>query len=376
MTTHIHPKSLSNHFESLVDFRLNRRKLHSLHDILIIAICAMLCGAETFVDFEAFGKAKKKWFKTFLELPNGIPSHDTFGKVFAMLDPKKFSQCFCNWVEGLRRQFDGEVVAIDGKTLKRSHDRFNNKGAIHMVSAWARDNGLVLGQVKVKEKSNEITAIPELLRNLELTGCIVTIDAMGCQKTIATEIINSDANYVLALKGNHETIHQEVADYFEDALKNNFKTIEYDFIESVEKNHGRLETRRFWITEDISWMEDCYLWEGLTSIAMVESSREINGEKSTERRFYLCSIRADAKRFASACRGHWSIENQLHWSLDVSFNEDQCRVRCGYAAENLAILRHMALNILKSDSSKKCGLKAKQKVAAWDHDFLLHLLSF
>jgi predicted transposase YbfD/YdcC len=365
--------SLSEHFSVIADPRVERTKRHSLHDILIISLCAMLCGAETFVDFEQFGQAKQSWLRSFLSLPNGIPSHNTFGRVFAMLDPKQFSECFRNWTESLRRAIAGEIVAIDGKTLRRSHNRFKDKGAIHMVSAWARDNGLVLGQVKVDEKSNEITAIPELIRALELTHCIVTIDAMGCQKSIATEIINADAQYVLALKGNHETIHQEVADYFEDASKREFKGIPHDFIQTLEKDHGRIETRRYWITEDIDWMADRTLWEGLRSIAMVESTREIAGHTTTERRFYLCSISADAACFANASRGHWSIENQLHWSLDVSFSEDQCRVREGHAAQNLAILRHMSLNILKTDPKKR-SIKGKQKDAGWDHSYLLALL--
>jgi predicted transposase YbfD/YdcC len=369
-----HPISLKDHFSVIIDPRVDRTKAHLLEDILLLALLAMLCGAEGFVDFADFGRAKEAWLRTFLRLPNGIPSHDTFGRVFAALDPRQFAECFRNWTESLRRQIAGEIVALDGKTLRRSHDRRRGKGAIHLVSAWARDNGLVLGQLKVADKSNEITAIPELLRALELAGCIVTIDAMGAQKQIAREIIEADADYVLALKGNHERLHEEVATFLLDARQRGFKKVPHRFLESVEKEHGRIETRRYWITEEIGWLEDRALWEGLRSVGMVESIREVDGQTSTETRFFLCSLRADAGKFARAARGHWGIENQLHWSLDVAFAEDQCRVRAGHAAENLALLRHLTLNTLKRDTTRKRGLKGKQKNAAWDHSYLLSLL--
>ena len=371
-----HPTSLIHHFSVIVDPRVERGKEHGLIDVILIALCAMLCGAETFVDFQDFGKAKQDWLRTFLDLPNGIPSHDTFGRIFAMLDPTQFCECFRNWTQSMRTAISGEIVAIDGKTLRRSHDRTNGKKAIHMVSAWARENGMVLGQIKVDEKSNEITAIPELLRVLELTGCIVTIDAMGCQKKIATEICNADADYVLALKGNQETIHNEVRTFLEDAQSNGFAKVPYTHLETVEKEHGRIETRRYSITGEIDWMADRLEWEGLRSIGMVESVRDIQGVVTTERRFFLCSIPPDAATFARAVRGHWAIENTLHWSLDVSFGEDQCRVRAGYAAQNLALLRHMTINILKADTTKKRGIKGKQKNAAWDLSYLLSLLRF
>lgn len=370
-----HPLSLQAHFSDIIDPRVERTKVHRLEDILLIALLAMLCGAESFVDFADFGRAKEAWLRTFLPLPNGIPSHDTFGRVFAALDPRQFAECFRHWTESLRRRIAQEIVALDGKTLRRSHDRRRGKGAIHLVSAWARENGLVLGQLKVADKSNEITAIPELLRALELTGCIVTIDAMGAQKQIAQEIVEAEADYVLALKGNHERLHEEVATFLRDARERKFKKVPHSFLESVEKDHGRIETRRFWITEKIDWLEDRQKWEGLRSVGMVETIRELGAETSTETRFFLCSLPADAAQFARAARGHWSIENQLHWSLDVAFAEDQCRVRVGHAAENLAILRHLTLNLLKRDTTKKRGLKGKQKNAAWDHSYLLSLLA-
>jgi predicted transposase YbfD/YdcC len=370
-----HPNSLSRYISIIADPRVDRTRDHSLHDILLISILAMICGAETFVDFEDFGQAKETWLRTFLKLPNGIPSHDTFGRVFALLDPREFAECFSEWTQSLRRSFAQEIVAIDGKTVRRSHDRRRGKGAIHMVSAWASENGLVLGQIKTAEKSNEITAIPALLRALELGGCIVTIDAMGAQKNIAKEIQEADAQYVLALKGNHERVQEEVKEFFEDARARGFKDTPHDFFETLEKDHGRLETRSYWISGKIDWFADRSLWTGLRSFGMVESIREIQGISTSEIRLFLCSIQADAKEFARAVRGHWGIENKLHWSLDVAFGEDQCRVRVGYAAENLARLRHIALNILKTDTTKKRGIKGKQKNAGWDHAYLSHLLS-
>ncbi|HEY5894712.1 MAG TPA: ISAs1 family transposase [Chthoniobacterales bacterium] len=367
---------MSHHLSIISDPRVDRTKAHSLHDILMIAIAAMLCGAESFVDFEDFAKAKEFWLRGFLALPKGIPSHDTFGRVFAAMDNKEFAESFSNWTQSLRKHLHQEIVAIDGKTLRRSHDRSRSKSAIHMVSAWARENGLVLGQIKVDEKSNEITAIPQLLRALELKGAIVTLDAMGTQKQIAREIIEADADFVLALKGNHERVHEEVSAFLRDAREKNFQKTTHDFFESVEKDHGRIESRRYWISEDIGWFEDRGLWEGLRSVGMVESVREIQGVSTCEVRFYLSSLPAEAKTFARAVRGHWAIENSLHWSLDVCFGEDNSRVRAGYAAENMAILRHFTLNLLKRDTSKKRGINGKQKNASWDHSYLLSLLGF
>jgi predicted transposase YbfD/YdcC len=371
-----HPESLVFHFSVIEDPRIDRTKDHLLIDILTIALCAMLCGAEGFVDFEEFGNAKIKFLRSFLALANGIPSHDTFRRVFAMLDPVQFSECFRNWTQSLRKTIGAEIVAIDGKTLRRSHDRAKGKEPIHMVSAWARENGLVLGQIKTEEKSNEITAIPDLLRALKLAGCIVTIDAMGCQTKIAAEISSAKADYVLALKGNQSTLHDEVASFMEDAQASNFEGVTHDFLETNERAHGRKETRRYWISEEIEWLTHHAQWKDLRSVGMVESIREMQGKLTRERRFFIASIGANAETFARAVRGHWGIENTLHWSLDVSFAEDQCRVRSGYAAENLAILRHMSLNILKGETTKKRGIKGKQKNAGWDESYLLKLLRF
>ena len=376
MSSTPHPDSIAFHFSVLTDPRMDRTKYHSLHDILVIALCAMLCGAEAFTDFAQFGDCRLPWFKTVLELPHGIPSHDTFRRVFAMLNPREFSNCFRSWTESLRKAVSCEIVAIDGKTLRRSHHKSEGLGPIHMVSAWARENGLVLGQIKVDEKSNEITAIPELIRTLNLAGCIVTIDAMGCQTKIVEAIAEAKADYVIALKGNQGAIHGEVKNFMEAAEANDFGGIVTDILETTERGHGRKETRRYAITSEIEWLTDLSRWENLRSIAMVESVREIQGVVTTERRFFLCSIAANAKELERAVRGHWSIENTLHWCLDVSFNEDQCRTRAGYAAENMALLRHMTMNVLKQDASNKSSIKGRKKIAGWNNAYLVKLLGF
>lgn len=374
--------SLVSLLQTLPDPRIDRTKAHQLLDILVIAICAQLCGAESFNDMEDFGKAKEAWFKTFLELPAGIPSHDTFNRVFAALNPKRFMECFIQWTQGLRTAISGEIVAIDGKALRRALNK--GQSPKYMVNAWARQNGLVLGQLKVADKSNEITAVPELLRALELAGCIVTVDAMGCQKKIAQEIVESDADYVLALKGNQETVHAEVKAYLDDLIARQAHLprrgrpkgarLELDYLETIEKDHGRIEIRRYWQSDNLTWFADRAQWEKLTSIGVVESLREVNGVAATERRYYLSSLARDVERFAEAVRGHWSVENPLHWVLDVCFGEDQSRARTGYAAENLAALRRLALNLLRREKNKKRGIKGKQKCAGWDHAYLLRLL--
>jgi predicted transposase YbfD/YdcC len=379
-----HPKlSLIEHFESLPDPRVNRTKDHELIDILVIGICTLLCGGEGFNDMQDFGKAKQEWFKTFLRLPNGIPSHDTFNRVFAALVPQAFLECFLRWTQSLRQAVAQEIVALDGKALRRALNSEQNLK--YVVSAWAESNGLVLGQWKVADKSNEITAVPELLRVLELSGCIVTVDAMGCQKKIAREIIESDADYVLALKGNQETVHEEVKTFLDDALaqrtaqrpkgaKLSLAAARLAVHETVEKDHGRIETRRYYQSAELDWFADRADWEGLNSVGMVESIREIGDQQTVERRYYLSSLPLDGETFARAVRGHWGVENKLHWVLDVQMGEDQSRARTGYAAENLATLRRLALNLLKRDKTKRRGIKGKQLNAGWDHAYLLRLL--
>jgi predicted transposase YbfD/YdcC len=330
---------------------------------------------------EDFGHAKHEWLKTFLKLRNGIPSHDTFNRVFAALDPGQFLEAFLRWTESLRKAVAEEVVAMDGKALRRAKDK--GKGIPYIVSAWSRENRLVLGQLKVVEKSNEITAIPKLLRVLHLKGCIVTLDAMGCQKKIAQEILKAGADYVLALKGNHETVHEEVKTFLDDTIQRDAARRgrgqspvgQLDFYETAEKGHGRVETRRYWQSEDLDWFTDLPKWPGLRSVGVVEAVREVDGIATTERRHFLASLPLKATRFAKAVREHWAVENQVHWQLDVTFNEDQSRARTGHAAENLATLRRLALNMLKQDKSKKAGVRGKQKIAGWDNNYLLHLLA-
>lgn len=369
------PLSLSAHFCHLSDPRVDRTKEHLLQDIITIAICAVICGADSWVEIEQFGQAKENWFLGFLKLPNGIPSHDTFGRVFAKLNPEEFAKAFLNWIKAVAKVTGGEIVAIDGKTLRKSFDRASSKAAIHMVSAWAQANNLVLGQVKTEEKSNEITAIPKLLKLLELKGCIVTIDAMGTQKKIATEIVKQGADYVLSLKGNHQLFAQEVKEFFEDAEQDGFKGVPYTYTEEVGKGHGRIETRRYWLTSEIDWFAEKSKWKGLKSFGMVESERRIGDEVSLERRLYINSISGDdISTFAKAVRSHWGIENKVHWILDVAFREDECRVRKGHAAQNFATLRHIALNLIKQETSTKVGVKAKRLKAGWDESYLLKIL--
>lgn len=379
-----HPKlSLVEHFECLADPRVDRTKDHDLIDVLIIAVCTLLCGGETFNDMEDFGHAKYDWFKTFLGLRNGIASHDTFNRVFAALDPHQFLDCFLRWTQSLRQAVSQEIVALDGKALRRALNK--DQSVKYVVSAWAESNGLVLGQLKVADKSNEITALPQLLRVLELSGCIVTIDAMGCQKKIAKEIIEADADYVLALKGNQQTVHQEVKDFLDQTLAEKQKPRprgakipkaagNLATLETVEKDHGRLETRRYYQSTELGWFADLDQWEGLKSVGMVESIRELDGKSTVERRYYLSSLPLNVELFARAVRGHWGVENKLHWVMDVCFREDQSRARSGYAAENLATLRRLALNLLKREKTKKRGIRGKQLNASWDHAYLLRLL--
>lgn len=374
MPDHLSP-SLLIYFAELEDPRIERSKEHLLLDIVAIAICAVICGAEGWVDIEAYGEAKHHWLAQFLALPNGIPSHDTFARVFARLDPQQLQQCFLNWISAISKLTSGEVVAIDGKQLRHSYDRGANKGAIHMVSAWASSNRLVLGQRQVDEKSNEITAIPELLRVLELTGCIVTIDAMGTQKGIAAAIIDKNADYVLALKGNQANLFEEVQWLFEQAQANQFQDVEHDFSQSLDKGHGRIELRRCWTLTDLDYLVQKHQWQGLQSVAMIQAERRINGTTTTETRFYLSSLGGNAAQIAQAVRTHWAIENSLHWVLDVSFGEDASRIRTENAPQNFALLRQIALNLLTQEKTAKVGVKAKRKKAGWDDAYLCKVMA-
>jgi predicted transposase YbfD/YdcC len=362
--------SISDFFSDLTEPRESNKR-HKLIDVLTIALCAAICGADTWEEIEEFGQAKAEWFGTFLELPHGIPAHDTFARIFASMDPKEFQQAFLRWAEAIRSATKG-IIAIDGKTLRRSYKK--DKSPIHMVSAWALENRMVLGQMKTKEKSNEITAIPELLQVLELEGCIVTIDAMGCQKEIVKTIVDKGADYVLGLKGNQGALHEDVKFYFEDCLRSKFKDVDHDYHETVDGDHGRIETRRYWTASDVDWLPDKALWKNLSSIVMAQRERLINGETSTETSYYVTSLKSDAGAVAKAVRGHWGIENSLHWVLDIAFREDECRIRKDHAPANFAVLRHMALNLLRQENSKRRSVKTKRLRAGWDMDYLGKIL--
>lgn len=365
-------------FSELDDPRKERHSSrHLLIDILMLTILAVICGADSWVAVERFGYSKEEWLKEFLEFPHGIPSHDTIGDFFARLNSEQLQSCFLKWIQSLFNISNGEIIAIDGKTLRHSYDTASSRPAIHMVSAWACQNRIVLGQVKTADKSNEITAIPELLKLLDLKGNIVTIDAMGCQKKIAKQIVDQEGDYVFNLKGNQSSLHDDVILFIESYVddKKIQKTV-FDTEEVIDGDHGRIESRRYWITDDIAWLSQAKDWPGLKSIGMVEYEKieKTTGIITTERRCFISSLEAKAKPFAHAVRQHWGIENGLHWCLDVAFNEDACRVRKDAAPENLAVIRHIAMNLLKQESTAKVGIKNKRLMAGWDHKYLAKLL--
>jgi predicted transposase YbfD/YdcC len=366
--------ALMDHFGELEDPRIDRHKEHKLIDLLVIAICAILCGANDWVAVETFGKAKREWFQRFLELPHGIPSHDTFGRVFALLAPEQLQAGFLSWIQAVAQVTDGQVVAIDGKTLRRSYDRRSARAAIHMVSAWATHNRVVLGQLKTEEKSNEITAIPELLKMLDVQGCIVTIDAMGCQKAIARQIVEQGADYVLAVKPNQGHFYAAVAQWFQTMDTTVSEESSLSYYETEEQQHGRVEIRRHWTTPVPTGLPTAEAWAKLTAVGRVESERHVQGKVTIEQRYYIASLVSDAQRLAHAVRAHWGIENCVHWVLDVAFREDDSRVRLGHAPENLAVLRHIALNLLRQDTSSKLGIQNKRLKAGWDDTYLANLV--
>lgn len=356
-------------FKNINDPR-HHNKLHKLVDVLIVAICAVVASADTYEQIENFGKKRYKWLSKFLELPHGIPSHDTFGRILERMDPQEFQNSFKHWIEAVTQQTKGQVVAIDGKTLRRSHDRSKDKKAIHMISAWASSNQVILGQLKTEEKSNEITAIPYLLKLLDISGCIITIDAMGTQKKIAKTIIDRGADYILAVKENQKDLYKQTVLFFDqmEQMKQQGYTFQEDT--TVDGDHGRIETRRHVLTSDIGWLQGKENWSGITCIGMVQSTREIQGQSSQENRYYISSIDCDANKFGAAVRSHWGIENSVHWVLDIAFREDESRIRNGSAPENFAAIRHIALNLLRNDKTFKGSVKTKRLNAAMDTDYL------
>jgi predicted transposase YbfD/YdcC len=370
-------RSLEEHFSNVTDPR-GANVTHQLFDIIAIAILGTICGADGWVEIEQFGYQKLNWLSKFLFLPKGIPSHDTFGRVFSMIAPEEFQASFMEWVKALRQVTRGQVISIDGKQMRGSHDRSQGKRAIYMVSAWAEQNHLVLGQRKVAEKSNEITAIPELLRLLAIKGCIVTVDAIGTQTKIARQIIAAEGDYLLAVKHNQGKLYRDLEMLFSYEQQQDFEGSPYVYDKEVKKGHGRIDVRECWAFSDPEYLasvSQANKWPKLQSIIMIVRRRIIDGEDTIKTRFYISSLQADAKRILRATRQHWSIENGLHWVLDIAFNEDRSRVRKDHAPANLAVLRHMAVNLLKQETSAKGGIKAKRLQAGWNEDYLLKVLT-
>jgi predicted transposase YbfD/YdcC len=370
------PKSvrIADHFVGLTDPR-RREVVYPLINVVVIAVCAVICGADDFVAIARFGTTRRQWLARFLDLETGIPSHDRFNAIFAAIKPAEFEKCLLSWVTALHEVTGGQVIAIDGKTLRRSFDAANSKSAIHMVSAWATANHISLGQVVVDAKSNEITAIPKLLEILELSGAMVTIDAMGCQTEIARQIISAGADYCLAVKDNQPTLHRGIISFFDEHPDDDLAGIRMRYHVTDEKGHGREETRYYMICPVPEDLPDRSRWPGLKAIGVAISDTLRDGKEVGENRYYILSKFIAASRFADAVRGHWSIENRLHWQLDVTFQEDQCRIRQGHADANFSILRRTALSLLKNETTLKVGIKNKRLTAGWDESYLEKVLT-
>jgi len=368
--------SFLEYFSNLEDPRINRKKQYPLDEILLVVLCAVVCGAEGWADFKLFGDEKLDFLRIYLPFKNGIPSRNTYSRVFSLLNPESFKECFISWVKSFQKSMQ-EVIAIDGKTLRHSFDTTKDKPAIHMVIAFASKARLVLGQQKVNDKSNEITAIPELLRLLDIKGSIITIDAMGCQKEIAKNIVEKEADYVFSLKGNHENLFDDVKTFFEFGRKERFRDTSFDYHEELNKEHGRIDTRKCWISSQTDWIDQKDKWKGFNSIAMVESTRTIKDRTTVETRFFISSLPQNAKLFATVVRSHWGIENTLHWVLDMTFREDESRVREGNSAENMAIIRHTVLNMLQNSKKKDIStisIRALRKKAGWSNNALAQII--
>ncbi len=366
-------KNILDHFAEMTDPREDNR-WHKLLDIIAIVICSSICGADKWDDVEEFGKAKYDWLNTFLDLGHGIPSSDTYRRVFARLDPQVFNKCFFSWIKAINPKCKNEIISIDGKTCRHSYDTANDKSAIHVVSAWANKAGLTLGQVKVNEKSNEITAIPELIDALDVENSIITIDAMGTQKKIVSKIVKKKADYIIALKGNQGTLKDDVELYFNETSDSDLKKKPFSYYSTFNNDHGRIENREYWATEDIDWLSMKNDWEGLRSICMVKSKITEKNKTSSETRFFISSLIPDASVIGKGIRAHWGIENSLHWVLDMAFREDECRKRIDNSAENFAILRHITLNLLKQEKTCKRSIAGKRLLAGWNVKYLEKIL--
>src|SRR5262249_42833018 len=371
--------SIVEHFRTLEDPRIERTKKHLLLDILAIALCTMLTGGEGFQDMELFGKHKQAWLQTFLALPHGIPSHDTFGRVFARLNPEHFQACFLSWTRAVAQLTQGALVSLDGKTVKASFDRATASPPLHMLSAWCSDNGgLVIGQTKTDSKSNEITAIPDLLQLLAIKGCIVTIDAMGCQTAIAAQIQDQGGDSLFALKANHTKAYKAIKAHFHQEIAHNLAwRNDKNFFDAFDDTHGRTVRRRVWTMTDLTGLPELAKWPGLQTVLVVETIRMAHQHApiTSAYRFYLASLVRSATTFVTMIRQHWDIENKLHWSLDVTFNEDRCRIRKDHAAENMVALRHMALNLLRQASSRRLSLRQKRLLCGLDEHYLLKVIA-
>src|SRR5260221_4672108 len=365
-------------FNDLPDPRSERNQDHPLLSVVVVAICGAICGADNWVDIEAYGRAKHEWLSSWLDLPNGIPSHDTFGRVFRFLNPQAFQERFMNWISQVGPVKAGEVIAIDGKQMRGAKDVPSGKEGLYMVSAWAVEAGIVLGQRKVDEKSHEITAIPELLEVLAVEGCVVTIDAMGCQTEIARKIVDQHADYMLAVKGNQGTLSEDIADLFAGFEQAHWQDVSHDYFKTVNKDHARLEIRECWVVsqaEYLTYLRRFPAWQDLHSLVKIVSQRQLNGKATTQTRYFISSLNTSAHRCLAICRDHWQIENNLHWVLDVAFAQDNNRVHKDYAPENWAVLQHIALILVKQENSSRASVKTKRLRAGWDDAFLWTILS-
>ena len=360
-------------FATLPDPRKSRNQIYPLIDIIGVAIIGILCSGNDWVNVVKWANAYEGWFQSVGLCLKGVPSHDTIGRFFRLVDPKLFESCFVQWVQTLANKISG-VIAIDGKTICNSCDSFNKKKATHIVTAFSAENDIILGQLRTAEKSNEITAIPELLTTLKLKGCIVTIDAMGCQTKITKKIKEQKGDYVIGLKGNQGTLHAEAVIFFDQAMDVRAQEAECKYTKTLEKGHGRIEEREIWITSDLHWLDGIENWDGLKSLICIKSTRHEKEKTSMEMRYYISSLSTTAEHIGKIIRMHWSIENKLHWHLDVTFNEDKSKIYAGHGAENFSLLKRCVLNLVKADTTEKASISSKRKMAGWNPNYRLHLL--